>query len=92
MFQSFDSAATPEQGPPRLAALRAVLAAEGEWLKALTLGALFGLFCDGTYDLSNMAVLRDWPLQVTAVDIAWGVVVSAVGASAGAWALRWTNG
>lgn len=70
----------------------AVLAADGEWLKALTLGALFGLFCYGTYDLSNMAVLRDWPLQVTAVDIAWGVVVSAIGASAGAWALRWTHG
>ena len=70
----------------------AVLASEGEWLKALTLGALFGLFCYGTYDLSNMAVLKDWPLQVTAVDIAWGVVVSAIGASAGAWALRWTQG
>ena len=70
----------------------AVLASDGEWLKALTLGALFGLFCYGTYDLSNMAVLKDWPLQVTVVDIAWGAVVSALGALAGAWALRWSQG
>jgi uncharacterized membrane protein len=36
-------------------------------------------------------VLKDWPLQVTLVDIAWGAVVSALGASAGAWVLRWLN-
>ena len=70
----------------------AVLASDGEWLKALTLGALFGLFCYGTYDLSNMAVLKDWPLQVAVVDSAWGAVVSALGALAGAWAMRWSQG
>jgi uncharacterized membrane protein len=69
----------------------AVLPSGGDWLRALALGALFGLFCYGTYDLTNLAVLKDWPLQVTLVDIAWGAVVSAVGASAGAWVLRWLN-
>jgi uncharacterized membrane protein len=67
----------------------AVLPSGGDWLRALALGALFGLFCYGAYDLTNLAVLKDWPLQVTLVDIAWGAVVSAVGASAGAWVLRW---
>lgn len=67
----------------------AVLPSGGDWLRALALGALFGAFCYGTYDISNMAVLRDWPLSITLLDIAWGAAVSAAGASAGAWALRW---
>jgi uncharacterized membrane protein len=70
----------------------AVLPSGGEWLRALLLGALFGAFCYGTYDLTNLAVLKDWPLPVTLADIAWGAVVSAAGASAGAWVLRWLEG
>ena len=70
-------------------AVFAVLPSGGDWLRALTLGALFGLFCYGTYDLSNLATLRDWPLSLTLVDMAWGAVVSAAGASVGAWVLRW---
>lgn len=66
-----------------------VLPSGGDWLRALALGAVFGLFCYGTYDLTNLAILKDWPLSVTLVDMAWGAVVSAAGASAGAWALRW---
>ncbi len=67
----------------------AVLPSGGDWLRALLLGALFGLFCYGTYDLTNLAILKDWPLALTFVDIAWGAAVSAAGASAGAWVLRW---
>jgi uncharacterized membrane protein len=67
----------------------AVLPSGGDWLRALLLGALFGLFCYGTYDLTNLSVLKDWPVSVTLVDMAWGAVVSAAGASAGAWLLRW---
>lgn len=69
----------------------AVLPSGGDWLRALTLGALFGLFCYGTYDVTNLAILRDWPLPLTLVDIAWGGVVSAAGASVGAWVLRWIS-
>jgi uncharacterized membrane protein len=43
---------------------------------ALLYGALFGLFTYGTYELTNYATLRDWTLQLTVVDIAYGVVVS----------------
>ena len=57
---------------------------------ALMMGALFGLFAYGTYDLTNLATLKGWPVRMAVVDIAWGASVSAVGAVAGKWALdRW---
>ena len=44
---------------------------------ALFYGALSGLITYATYDLTNLATLKDWPLLVTAVDLAWGMVLSA---------------
>ena len=38
-------------------------------------GALFGFFTYATYDLTNLATLRDWPVLVTVVDIAWGTLL-----------------
>src|SRR4051812_13785740 len=61
-------------------------------LRAALLGALFGLFCYATYDLTNLAVIRDWPLALSFIDIAWGALVSGVAAAAGAAALRWFEG
>jgi uncharacterized membrane protein len=46
--------------------------------KAVLAGALLGLVAYGTYDLTNLATLRDWPLIVTIVDLAWGTVLTAV--------------
>ena len=46
-------------------------------------GAALGLVAYATYDLTNHATLRDWPLVVTLADIPWGMFVTAVGASAG---------
>jgi uncharacterized membrane protein len=46
------------------------------WLHALVYGALFGLITYATYDLTNLAVLKDWPLKVTIVDLLWGVVLA----------------
>ncbi len=66
----------------------AVMPSGGDMSRALGLGLLFGLFAYGTYDLTNLAVLRDWPVGLTFLDIAWGGLVSACGAAAGAWALR----
>ncbi len=43
--------------------------------KACLFGALFGFFTYATYDLTNLATLRDWPVLVTVVDIAWGTVL-----------------
>lgn len=44
---------------------------------ALIFGGLFGLVCYATYDLTNLAVAKDWPLLVTIVDLAWGTVLAA---------------
>ena len=69
----------------------AVLPADGAWPRGLLLGALFGLFCSGTYDATNLAVLRDWPLGLTFIDVGWGMFVSACGATAGVLAARWLS-
>lgn len=58
------------------------------WTGAAARGAAFGLVAYATYDLTNQATLRGWPWAVTAADLAWGMVVSAAGASAGWWGAR----
>lgn len=50
---------------------------KGSWTHALLFGALFGLVCYATYDLTNLALAKDWPLLVTLVDLAWGAILSA---------------
>lgn len=47
------------------------------WLHALIFGAFFGLITYSTYDLTNLATIKDWPLIVTVVDLIWGMVLSA---------------
>jgi uncharacterized membrane protein len=69
----------------------AAVPAQGDWGKAMAMGALLGLFAYATYDITNLATLRDWPLRVTLVDIAWGGFASAMGAGAGALAGRWMS-
>jgi uncharacterized membrane protein len=49
----------------------------GSWMQAVGRGALFGLVTYATYDLTNMATLRDWPMVLTLVDLAWGTVLAA---------------
>lgn len=44
---------------------------------ALLLGALFGLITYATYDLTNLATIKNWPLLVTVVDLLWGMTLSA---------------
>ncbi len=50
---------------------------EESWTHALLFGALFGLVSYATYDLTNLAIAKDWPLFVTFVDMAWGAVLAA---------------
>lgn len=47
-------------------------------LEVFLRGCFFGLLCYATYDLTNQATLRDWPIVVTVVDIAWGATVAGV--------------
>jgi uncharacterized membrane protein len=44
---------------------------------ALIYGAMFGFFTYMTYDLTNLATLKNWPMQIVIVDIIWGTVLSA---------------
>ncbi|MCW1888249.1 MAG: DUF2177 family protein [Candidatus Moranbacteria bacterium] len=46
-------------------------------MSALLLGAFFGLITYATYDLTNLATTKDWPLFITIVDLIWGAVLSA---------------
>lgn len=55
----------------------------GGLAKAALNGAVLGLVAYATYDLTNQATLKDWPLAITLADIPWGAFVTAVGASAG---------
>ena len=50
---------------------------KGSWARALLFGALFGLVTYATYDLTNLATLKDWPLVVTVVDLIWGTALAA---------------
>ena len=47
------------------------------WTHALLYGAFFGLVTYATYDLTNLATTKDWPVLVTIVDLAWGSVLAA---------------
>lgn len=47
------------------------------WRDALLMGALFGLITYATYDLTNLATVKGWPVLVTMVDLAWGAILSA---------------
>ncbi len=47
----------------------------GSLAKTCLFGALFGFFTYATYDLTNLATLRDWPIAVVVVDIAWGTLL-----------------
>lgn len=52
-------------------------------------GALLGLICYATYDLTNQATIREWPILVTVVDIAWGATLGVITAYGGFMAKRW---
>jgi uncharacterized membrane protein len=66
-------------------------AQDGSWIKALTLGAFFGLVAYATYDLTNLATLNGFSLKVVMIDLPWGAFVTACAAVAGYWAVRATS-
>ena len=62
--------------------------ASGSLARTVFLGAAFAFFAYATYDLTNQATLRDWPLVVTLVDVAWGAFVGGVLGGVGFWLHR----
>lgn len=61
---------------------------EGSVRGALWRGLLFGFLAYATYDLTNLATIRDWPWQITVIDLIWGTTVNGVVAAAGYYAGR----
>jgi uncharacterized membrane protein len=62
--------------------------AAGSLGMAALYGAILGLAAYGTYDITNLATLKNWPVAVSIVDMIWGTVVTALTASGGYLAAR----
>lgn len=58
------------------------------WKVALLHGAVVGALAYGTYDMTNLATLKGWPLAMSLVDLAWGTALTATAATAGYLAAR----
>lgn len=58
------------------------------WWTALSMGALFGFFAYATYDMTNYATLRNWPVELVVVDVAWGAVLTGTAAMLGFFLTR----
>ena len=53
--------------------------------------ALLGLVAYGTYDLTNQATVKDWPVIVTVVDLIWGAFLTGTTATITVWIIRLLN-
>jgi uncharacterized membrane protein len=60
----------------------------GSWRRATLNAALFGFLAYATYDLTNLATLKGWPVSIVIADLAWGTFVSAVASTAGFFITR----
>ena len=59
--------------------------------KTLILGALFGFFTYATYDLTNLATIKSWPLKVVIVDIIWGIILCSLVALSSFYIAKWLS-
>ena len=62
---------------------------KGKVSHALLMGGLFGFFTYATYDLTNLATLKNWPMIIVFVDIIWGMVLCGIVAMLSYLAARW---
>jgi uncharacterized membrane protein len=53
------------------------------WQSTLLYGALFGLFCYSTFELTSLSLLKHWTWPVVIVDVSWGTFVTALSSTAG---------
>ena len=63
----------------------------GSLQDALMLGAILGFAAYGTYDITNLSTLKNWPLMMSLVDMAWGTLLTTAAAAVGFWMLRWSQ-
>ena len=59
------------------------------WHYAALWGALYGFFTYATYELTNLALIKDWPLNIVIVDILWGVILCTVVATLSFYIAKW---
>ena len=71
-----------------LFAITPAFASDAGWKIALAYGAAFGFCAYATYDLTNQATLKSWPLKLTLVDMAWGTCLTGAAATIGFLAAR----
>lgn len=65
---------------------------KGSWPYAAGMGALFGLVCYATYDLTNLSTLRGFSAKITVIDLAWGAVLTAIVATGSFFVTTWLVG
>jgi len=63
--------------------------ATATWPSTLLYGALFGLFCYATFELTSLSLLKHWTWPVVAVDVCWGTFVTAVASTLGLLIANW---
>ena len=63
--------------------------ASAGWRRTIAAGALFGFVAYATYDLTNLATLRNWPIGMSLLDMAWGSALSGIAAATGRLAFSW---
>ncbi len=59
--------------------------------KALLWGCMYGFFTYATYDLTNMATIKNWPFKVVMVDIIWGVFLCSMVATISFFIGKWIS-
>jgi uncharacterized membrane protein len=59
--------------------------AQGNVAAALGWGALFGFVCYATYDFTNLAIVKSWPLWLSIIDVIWGCVICGVTSAVTTW-------
>lgn len=62
---------------------------DGNWQSALLLGSTFGFFTYATYDLTNLATLKNWSVKVVLVDIIWGMILCGAVAATSFQLAKW---
>ena len=67
-----------------------LFSAPSGWGEAIVRGAVLGLAAYGAYDLTNLAIVRDWPLRISLIDWAWGGVISTAAVASG-YAASWAR-
>ena len=64
---------------------------KGSVVSAIVLGALFGFFTYATYDLTNLATLKNWPLNIVFIDVLWGAVLTSSVSTAGFYIVKYVQ-